>query len=160
MTKTISPCRRFCCARKANARTAKAKVENPSPHLTTHSNQTSAVLLPQTKPISQQSGQSIHSDIHIPWNNGTTALTNPSNNTLTNTDLDRLTKEYLQTINEYRLQLGFSPLELSNALTDRALHRARMLSSQNHVENSNQFELIYDNQPIGETYERMKRKIV
>lgn len=157
MTKTISPCRRFCCARKANARSAKVKSEKQSPLLTTHSNQTSAVLFPQAKPISQQSGQSIHSDIHIPWNNGTTALTNPSNNTL---DLDRLTKEYLQMINEYRFQLAFPPLELSNELTDRALQRARILSSQNHVENSNQFDLIYDNQPIGETYENINGKIL
>lgn len=144
MSKTILPCRRFCCARKANGRSARVKIEKDFPSKTTHSNQTSAILFPPIQPISQQSGQSIHSDIHIPWNNPTTTLSNTI-------DIDRLTKEYLQTINEYRFQLGFSSLELSNELTERALRRARDLSSQNHVENSHRFDLSYDNQPIGET---------
>jgi len=64
-------------------------------------------------------------------------------------DLDRLTKEYLETINEYRFHLGFSSLEILNELTNRATQ----LSIQNYVENTNPFDLIYNNESIGEMYE-------
>ncbi|CAF0784045.1 unnamed protein product [Adineta steineri] len=66
-------------------------------------------------------------------------------------DLDRLTKQYLETINEYRLQLGFPSLELSSELTNRALDRAIQLSVQNYIENTTQFNLIHNSEPIGET---------
>ncbi|CAF1511363.1 unnamed protein product [Adineta steineri] len=66
-------------------------------------------------------------------------------------DLDRLTKQYLETINEYSFQLGFPSLELSLELTNRALDRATQLSIQNYTENTSQFDLIHNSEPIGET---------
>ncbi|CAF4119801.1 unnamed protein product [Adineta steineri] len=66
-------------------------------------------------------------------------------------DLDRLAKQYLETINEYRFQLGFPSLELSSELTNRALDRATQLSAQNYIENTTQFDLMYNSEPIGET---------
>ncbi|CAF4315830.1 unnamed protein product, partial [Adineta steineri] len=66
-------------------------------------------------------------------------------------DLDRFTKQYLETINEYRFQLGFPSLELSSELTNRALDRATQLSIQNYIENTTEFDLIHNSEPIGET---------
>lgn len=121
MSKTIFPCRRICCGRKAKTR------------LTNKSNSNF-----QEEKISNNSSQLIQSDRNII-------------STYNQIDLDRLTKEYLETINEYRFHLGFSSLELSNELTNRALNRAFELSIQNYVENTNRFDLIYNNEPIGET---------
>ncbi len=137
MSKRILPCRRFCCRRNPNARSVNTKINNQS-----------SIPTPDEKNYSPID-QLIYSDVHIPLNNETISSLIPLNKI----DLDRITKEYLETINEYRFHLGFSSLELSNELTNRAIHRANELSSQNHVENTNRLDLIYNNEPIGETYE-------
>ncbi|UJR27705.1 hypothetical protein I4U23_008982 [Adineta vaga] len=63
-------------------------------------------------------------------------------------DLDRLTEQYLERINEYRFQLGFSPLEFSDKLTNRALQRALELSRQNYIETSDRSNLMFNDEPI------------
>ncbi|CAF3828779.1 unnamed protein product [Adineta steineri] len=79
------------------------------------------------------------------------STSNAKNKIQSDIDLDHLTKQYLETINEYRFQLGFVSLELSSELTKRALDRATQLSIQNYIENNTQFDLIYNSEPIGET---------
>ena len=66
-------------------------------------------------------------------------------------DLDRITQEYLQAINGYRLHLGLRPLELSEKLTYRALNHATQLSIDDRIENTNRTHLTYNDEPIGET---------
>ncbi|CAF1311803.1 unnamed protein product [Adineta ricciae] len=60
--------------------------------------------------------------------------------------------QYLAAINQYRFQLGFSALELSDELTNRALQRAMELSMRDQLETSDPSILIFHNEPIGETY--------
>ena len=60
--------------------------------------------------------------------------------------------QYLAAINQYRFQLGFSALELSDELTDRALQRAMELSMQDQLDTSDPTTLIFHSEPIGETY--------
>lgn len=138
MSRTILPCRRFCCGRQPNARSVNTKINHQSS--------------PDENNLSY-TDQLIYSDVDIPLTNKTISTSVKLNEISSNIDLDRLTKEYLETINEYRFHLGFSSLELSNELIDRAVQRANELSSQDHVENTNRFDLIYNNEPIGETYE-------
>ena len=104
MSKTILPCRRFCCARKAKARTVQSKVNQQSP-IKNHSfhPKLHQVLSPQSRKLSNQS---IHSDVHIPWNNeGHYCVEFTSSNFQTMSISIVLTKEYLQTINEYRFSI-------------------------------------------------------
>ncbi len=127
MSNTILPCRWICCRRNPNTRLINKEIS---------SNKIELSLSSKNEKISNKFSQfdqlyQIQTDI----------------------DLDRLTKEYLETINEYRFHLGFSSLEISNELTNQALNRATQLSIQNYVENTNPFDLIYNNEPIGEMYE-------
>ncbi|CAF4815314.1 unnamed protein product [Rotaria sp. Silwood1] len=97
------------------------------------------------------SGQLIISNRNIHVIDKIVATPNQLYNIQSDIDLNRLTKEYLETINEYRFHLGFIPLEISNELTNRALYRATQFSIQNRIENTNQSDLIHNNEPIGET---------
>ena len=124
MSKAGASCRRFCCRRKPNARSVNTKIIQPS-----------SIPTPEEEPL-PHTDQLIYSDVDL---------------SLGKVDVDRLTKEYLQAINEYRFRLGFSSLELSSELNERAIQRANELSSQDHVENTNRFDLIHNNEPIGET---------
>ncbi|CAF0977458.1 unnamed protein product [Adineta steineri] len=121
-------CRRICCCRKSK----------PRPTTTTIINNDSSSLKDQKVSNNQLTNEIL-------------STSNFKDKIQSDIDLDRLTKQYLETINEYRLQLGFPSLELSSELTNRALNRATKLSVQNYIENTTQFDLIYDNEPIGET---------
>jgi uncharacterized protein YkwD len=134
MSRTILPCRRFCCRRTTKTRSVNIKTDHQSSISTLQENNLSST------------DQLIYSDVDISLNNETISSFNQI-------DFDRLAKEYLNAINEYRFHLGYSSIELSNELTKRALQRANELSSQDHIENTNRFDLIYNNEPIGETYE-------
>jgi hypothetical protein len=151
MSNISFPCHRICCGRNPNARLLNTKVSKKS------SNQ---IVLPpslEDQKISNnfsQGNQLIHSDLNIENISTANQIYQPPSDI----DLDGLTEEYLQTINEYRFHLGFSSLELSNELNNRALQRAAQLSIQNWIENTNRLDLMYNNEPIGETYEDLKKK--
>ncbi|CAF1446705.1 unnamed protein product [Adineta steineri] len=123
-------CRRICCCRKPKPR--------PTTTTTITNNESSSSL--KDKKVSKN--QLI---------NEIMSTSNFKDKIQSDIDLDRLTKQYLETINEYRFQLGFSSLELSSELTNRALDRATQLSVQNYIENTTQFDLIHNSEPIGET---------
>ncbi|CAF0755528.1 unnamed protein product [Adineta steineri] len=130
MSNTIITCRRICCCcRKSKPRRTKTTIIN---------NESSSS--PTDKKVSNN--QLI---------NEIMSTSNLKDEIQNDIDLDRLTKQYLETINEYRLQLEFLSLELSSELTRRALDRATQLSAQNYIENTTQFDLMYNSEPIGET---------
>ena len=66
-------------------------------------------------------------------------------------DLTHFSEEYLKTINHYRSNLCLLPLQLSNALKDRAVQRATQLALENQIESSDPVDLIYKSKPLGET---------
>jgi uncharacterized protein YkwD len=146
MSNTIVACRRICCGRNPNKRSFNRE---PSP------NKISSFISPEEEKISNNLSQSDRitssdENIIIPTPNNIYKIQN-------DIELDRLTKEYIETINEYRFHLGFSSLELSNELTTRALNQATQLSRKNHIENTNRFDLTHNNESIGETYENSKK---
>ncbi|CAF4003919.1 unnamed protein product [Adineta steineri] len=122
-------CRRICCCRKSKLRPTTTTIIN---------NESSSS--PKDKKVSNN--QLI---------NEIMSTSNFKDEIQSDIDLDRLTKQYLETINEYRFQLGFPSLELSSELTNRALDRATQLSIQNYIENTTEFDLIHNSEPIGET---------
>ncbi|CAF1477349.1 unnamed protein product [Adineta steineri] len=129
MSNTNTACRRICCCRKSKLRPTATTIIN---------NESSSS--PKDKKMSNN--QSI---------NEIMSTSNFNDEIQSDIDLDRLTKQCLETINEYRFQLGFSSLKLSSELTNRALDRATQLSVQNYIENTTQFDLVHNNEPIGET---------
>ncbi|CAF1011763.1 unnamed protein product [Adineta steineri] len=129
MSNTIITCHRICCFRKPK----------PRPTTTTIINNGSSSS-PKDKKVSNNQLM-----------NKIMSTSNFKDEIQSDIDLDRLTKQYLETINEYRSQLGFLSLELSSELTNRALDRATQLSVQNYIQNTTQFDLIYNSEPIGET---------
>ncbi|CAF1231131.1 unnamed protein product [Adineta steineri] len=122
-------CRRLCCCRKPKSRPTETTIIN---------NESSS--LPKDKKVSNN---------HLM--NEIMSTSNVRDKIQSDIDLDRLTKQYLETINEYRSQLGFPSLEPSSELTNRALDRATHLSVQNYIENTTEFDLIHNSEPIGET---------
>ncbi|CAF4019965.1 unnamed protein product [Adineta steineri] len=130
MSNTIITCRRICCCcRKSKPRRIKTTIIN---------NESSSS--PEDQKVSNN--QLINEIV---------STSNFENKIQSVIDLDRLTKQYLETINEYRFQIGFLSLELSSELTNRARDRATQLSVQHYIENTTEFNLIYNNEPIGET---------
>ncbi|CAF1099574.1 unnamed protein product [Adineta steineri] len=121
--------RRICCCRKSKLRSTTTRIIN---------NESSSS--PKDKKVSNNQLM-----------NETMSTSNFNNKIQSDIDLNRLIKQYLETINEYRSQLGFPSLELSSELTNRALDRATQLSVRNYIENTTQFGLIYNSEPIGET---------
>ncbi|CAF4404585.1 unnamed protein product, partial [Adineta steineri] len=122
-------CRRICCCRKPKSRPIATTIINNESSSSSKDKKVSNNQLINEIMSTSNVRDKIQSDI----------------------DLDRLTKQYLETINEYRFQLGFPSLELSSELTNRAVDRATQLSIQNYIENTTQFNLIHNNEPIGET---------
>ncbi|CAF0879997.1 unnamed protein product [Adineta steineri] len=129
MSNTNTACRRICCCRKSKLRPTATTIIN---------NESSSS--PKDKKMSNN--QSI---------NEIMSTSNFNDEIQSDIDLDRLTKQYLETINEYRSQLGFPSLELSSELTNRARDRATQLSIQNYIKNTTEFNLIHKSEPIGET---------
>ena len=128
--------RRLCCGRKPTLRPANPPDKEPSSQWVAeeHSSSDSRVNDPARSPVGEATVPPVEvyrEQIDI--------------------DLDRLTMEYLDAINEYRLQLELLPLELSDELTHRALERAAQLSMQAHTDVTNRWDLLYNNEPLGET---------
>lgn len=123
MSNFIFPCRRICCTRKPKARLIDRNL------LTSSFN---------NEKLSKYN-QQIPSDKNVEI----VSISNDIN-------FDRLTKEFIERINDYRLHLEFPPLQILNELTNRARIRAAELSLQNYIENTSRFNLIYNNEPIGE----------
>ena len=136
----------FPYRRKSNARSIDPKTDNDSVLKKSKSDQIKGPLVSENVNNISQSNRSID-----PIKKEIITTSNPLSSLRNDIDLERLIKEYLETINEYRFHLGFSSLELSHELTNRAIHRATQLSVQNYVENTSQFDLIHNNEPIGET---------
>ncbi|CAF2350819.1 unnamed protein product [Rotaria sp. Silwood2] len=156
MLNTILACHRIFCGRSSNIRSVNATVNNGLSSEVHNSNRIKLSLPPEDEKISKKyssSGSLIisHTNTHV--TDKIISTPNQLYEIQCGIDLDRLAKEYLETINEYRCHLGFISLELSNELTHRAVYRATQLSIQDHTENTNRSDLIYNNEPIGETYE-------
>ena len=136
MSNTLIACRHLCCSRKPNLRTLN----------TTDNKDTPSINQEKTSNNFPLSNRISNSDTNL------LSTSIPIYQIQNDIDLDRLTKEYVEKINEYRFHLGFVSLELSNELTNRAINRATQLSRQDHIENTNLLDLIHNNEPFGKTY--------
>ncbi|CAF0822208.1 unnamed protein product [Didymodactylos carnosus] len=65
--------------------------------------------------------------------------------------IGRISDEYLDAINKYRAHLSLPQLTFSSDLSKRAIERANYLSKRDKVESTSRSDLIYKDQPIGET---------
>ncbi|CAF0754082.1 unnamed protein product [Rotaria sordida] len=154
MSNIIIACHRIFCGRNPNIHSVKTSINNGLSPKISNLNRIRLSLSPEDEKISNKYSsldQLIipHTNIHV-----TDKIISTQNHLYeiqSDIDLNRLAKEYLETVNEYRFHLGFISLELSNELTNRALYRATQLSIQNHIENTNRSDLIHNNEPIGET---------